>query len=406
MFLIMPATRNNVITLLLGIPFDSLVVHHRFLGRFAIGMSVLHCAWYFKRMSSRLDEHIYLTGLGALICGLVIVATTFDWVRRRWFNVFYWAHYSFVGFFVLTYIHSRQARPFLLVGIGLYAVDKLLRLLWTALPCKTLVFRNRGENIAQVQFPKNRLTELVHKHKVGQYMFVNFPELSWTEWHPFSVTSGPTEPHIELHIRNLGDHTRKIVALSKKCADEGRSTWIRRDGPYGHLDFDYRRYGVLVLVGGGVGIAPIIGILKDIYTRSEAETDNNKLPVPHAIECVNVVWVVRHPAEALTFMGVLNEHVRISEQRTGVNSEGTWKRPELRLKIHCTRTEEAVQPPLVRGRPDFAKVLDEITASYESEPTLVFACGPRGMVNMLWDESCKRTSRKRPVHFHHETFEF
>ena len=53
----------------------------------------------------------------------------------------------------------------------------------------------------------------------GQYYFVNFPELSLTEWHPFSVTSAPTEEFVELHIRALGDHTRKIVALSKKCAE-------------------------------------------------------------------------------------------------------------------------------------------------------------------------------------------
>ena len=44
--------------------------------------------------------------------------------------------------------------------------------------------------------------------------------------------------------------------------------WVRRDGPYGYNKFDYRRYGVLMLVGGGVGIAPIIGLLKDIYGPS------------------------------------------------------------------------------------------------------------------------------------------
>ena len=28
-------------------------------------LSVLHCCWYLKRMTTRLDERIYLTGLGA-----------------------------------------------------------------------------------------------------------------------------------------------------------------------------------------------------------------------------------------------------------------------------------------------------------------------------------------------------
>lgn len=93
-------------------------------------------------------------------------------------------------------------------------------------------------------------------------MFINFPELSLTEWHPFSVSSGPGEDHIELHIRALGDHTREIVALAKQCAIENRQTWIRSDGPYGYLGFNYRRYGVLFLVGGGIGVTPVVSLLK------------------------------------------------------------------------------------------------------------------------------------------------
>ena len=71
---------------------------------------------------------------------------------------------------------------------------------------------------------------------------------------------------MELHIRALGDHTEKIVTLAKICAADGRLPMIRRDGPYGSLQFDYRRYGVLMLVAGGVGITPIIGMLKDTFT--------------------------------------------------------------------------------------------------------------------------------------------
>ena len=97
---------------------------------------------------------------------------------------------------------------------------------------------NKGDTIAQVRFPKNFLTALLGKHKVGQYYFVNFPELSLTEWHPFSVTSGPSEEFVELHIRSLGNHTRKIVALSKACRAENRQVWIRRDGPYGCPGFN------------------------------------------------------------------------------------------------------------------------------------------------------------------------
>ena len=131
-----------------------------------------------------------------------------------------------------------QAQPFLMAGVGAYALDKLLRVVWTLVTRKTIVFRNRGEGMAQAQFPKNPLANLMGKYKVGQYMFVNFPELSLHEWHPFSVSSAPWEPFLELHIRALGDHTKEINALAKECAQENRQTWIRGDGPYGVHDFD------------------------------------------------------------------------------------------------------------------------------------------------------------------------
>ncbi len=78
-------------------------------------------------------------------------------------------------------------------------------------------------------------------HHVGQYYFVNFPALSLTEWHPFSVSSGPREERVELHIRALGDHTRKIVDLAKERAGTNKKTWICIDGPYGNQTFNFRR---------------------------------------------------------------------------------------------------------------------------------------------------------------------
>ena len=399
MFLMVPATRNNILTWTMGQPFDVVVLYHRFLGRFAIACTALHAVMYVDQIAAHLGEYENWTGFGAFVFGMVILLTSVNWVRRNTFNVFYWAHFAFLGFFLLAYLHSRQARPFLIGGIVLYGLDKALRFAWTWLPTRTLVFRNKGD-IAQVRFAKNPLTRLAGRHKVGQYMFVNFPELSLTEWHPFSVTSGPKEDYIELHIRALGNHTRKIVAHSKKCAAENRSTLIRRDGPYGVHSFDYRRYGVVVLVGGGVGIAPIIGILKDIYADHDDSAADSEVP-PHNVECVYVVWAMPKLKEADTFIDVLRDFARTSEERVDL--------PELRLALNVTQADEEhdlLKPPFAAGRPDFSAIFDIITSRHDDESTLVFGCGPGQMVNQLWDQSAKRNTNKRRVHFHHETFEF
>jgi respiratory burst oxidase len=104
--------------------------------------------------------------------------------------------------------------------------------------------------LLQVRFPKNPITSCLEMHQVGQYYFVNFPALSLTEWHPFSVSSGPREDGVEMHIRALGDHTSRIVGLAKDKALESSTTgapartWICIDGPYGVQNFNYRRWRV------------------------------------------------------------------------------------------------------------------------------------------------------------------
>ena len=58
------------------------------------------------------------------------------------------------------------------------------------------------------------------------------------------------------------------------------------------------------------------------------------------MECVYVVWCMKHAKEAATFMHVLDSHRRLAEERDDL--------PELRVTIHCTR-ETAVDPPLTAG---------------------------------------------------------
>ena len=56
MFLVLPATRNNILTWFLGLAFDHIVLHHRFLGRVTIFVSVLHFGWYAQRFIARYNE--------------------------------------------------------------------------------------------------------------------------------------------------------------------------------------------------------------------------------------------------------------------------------------------------------------------------------------------------------------
>jgi hypothetical protein len=61
-------------------------------------------------------------------------------------------------------------------------------MVWGVVPRRTTLLKLKGSKdvVVQVRFPKNPLASLTKMHKVGQYVFVNFPTVSFLEWHPYS----------------------------------------------------------------------------------------------------------------------------------------------------------------------------------------------------------------------------
>lgn len=360
---------------------------------------MVHFLLFFGDWQGKMGEPLYLNGTLALACGLTIYITSINYIRRKLFNLFFFAHYSFVGYFLFAYLHVPECRPFLLVGTALYALDRVLRVLWTGAPRRTQVFVAKGDNMAQVRFPKNVLTQALAKHTVGQYYFVNFPGLSLHEWHPFSVSSGPREDSVELHIRALGDHTTKIVAHAKKCQAKDTHAWIRYDGPYGKMEFEFRRYPVCVLVGGGVGITPVLGMLKDVYNYGRLAQAQQRTTIPHRIQTVYCIWVVPTMKDA---------HGFLPELKAIMKNSALPQMPRLVLWLHVTRAKpEELEHPCLGGRPKLPQLFDQVQREHGKAPTLVFACGPAVMVNELWDLSVQRNKiRGAHVDFHKENFEF
>ena len=184
--------------------------------------------------------------------------------------------------------------------------------------------------------------------------------------------------------------------------------WIRVDGPYGKQHFNYRRYPVLVLVCGGIGVTPVIGILKDIYGVGDLTDDQRMHPKAHCVEKVYVCWVVSNYHQYQWFQEELNMCVASDE----VSKQGGVSRPQLQIDVQITQGE----PPhskkqggalnFIKGRPDMSAYLNVVRKSHDEKAACVFACGPRKLVNRAWDAAgaCSRDGAK--FTFHHETFEF
>ena len=58
-------------------------------------------------------------------------------------------------------------------------------------------------DVIEVQIKKEKINP-----KAGQYIFINCPEISYFQWHPFTLTSAPEEDFISVNVKMVGDWTK------------------------------------------------------------------------------------------------------------------------------------------------------------------------------------------------------
>lgn len=406
-----PATRNSVLVWGLGLPFDRVIVYHRWLGRWMFLTATFHMFWYYamwvkQNLNTTKMQFNDATGLNkwgfwSWFCCLFLIITSFGYFRRRHFEFFFYSHFSFVLIYLFAYWHNEACKPYVLAALVFYALDRVIRGFWGLLPMKTTLIQVKRGDIVQVRFPKHPLARKMQLYKVGQYVFLNFPQLSLMEWHPFSISSGPNETTGEVHIRGLGNHTNQLMERTK--AGGNTPLWIRVDGPYGTHNLNYRRYPVIMLVGGGIGITPAVSILKDIYRVGDYPGAPNRQTMragapPHCVEGIYCVWVIPEEKAYDWFANEFEECFRASEE------DGM---PVLNLWVYVTRQQTVTRTDVcVPGKPDFDAIFATSSEQFPNKAMHAFACGPEMMTSATWDACFAQNKKGRRVDFHHETFEF
>jgi predicted ferric reductase len=97
----------------------------------------------------------------------------------------------------------------------------------------------------------------------GQFAWLRLHRWSLLTDHPFSIASG-TRPDgtVEFTVRHAGDWTRMLGRLH-------RGTTVYLDGPHGTFTVDHIRSTGLVLLAGGVGITPMMSMLRTLADRGD-----------------------------------------------------------------------------------------------------------------------------------------
>jgi len=135
-----------------------------------------------------------------------------------------------------------------------------------------VMLHRRPWQLASVTRLANRMWELdiqpagggrAPGYRAGQFVWMTegkrrFPLFD----HPFSIADSPARPGLSLIIKEAGDFTGGIGKLAP-------GTPIGIDGPYGEFTLDQHPGDSVVLLAGGVGIAPIMGLLRDLVARGD-----------------------------------------------------------------------------------------------------------------------------------------
>ncbi|MCX6429411.1 MAG: ferredoxin reductase family protein [Actinobacteria bacterium] len=87
----------------------------------------------------------------------------------------------------------------------------------------------------------------------------------WYQSHPYSLSAPPTNSHLRITVKGLGDHSKALENMKP-----GARVFI--EGPYGIFTSKNAQVGRhVVLIGGGVGITPLRAIMEEFPNNTQID---------------------------------------------------------------------------------------------------------------------------------------
>ncbi|CAI0546532.1 unnamed protein product [Linum tenue] len=290
-FLFFPVARGSSLLPLIGLNSESSIKYHIWLGHISNTLFTLHGIGYivYWAMTNKLSEMLEwsrtwvsnVAGEIALVMALAMWATSFAPIRRRMFEVFYYAHHLYVLFIFFYVLHvGVDFMCTVLPGIFLFLIDRYLRFLQSQRKARLVSARLLPCGSVELNFSKCQGLQ----YSPTSIMFINVPTISKLQWHPFTVISNSNlEPdELSLVVKCLGSWSQKLSQQISTSADHRLEVSV--EGPYGPVSSHFLRHEALVLISGGSGITPFISIIREIIFQSSSNP-NSQIPSQILLIC-------------------------------------------------------------------------------------------------------------------------
>ncbi|XP_027339718.1 ferric reduction oxidase 7, chloroplastic-like isoform X2 [Abrus precatorius] len=278
-FLFLPVSRGSVLLRYIDIPFEHATRYHVWLGHLTMAIFTLHGLFYVIAwaMDGRLGPELMewkdigvanLPGVISLLAGLLMWVTSLPGVRTWNFELFFYTHQLYIVFVVFLALHVGDFIFTMAAGgIFLFVLDRFLRFCQSRR--KVNVISSRCLPCGTVELVLSKPQNL--RYNALSFIFLQVRELSWLQWHPFSVSSSPLDGkhHLAVLVKVLGKWTARLrdrITDFDALRDSSVIT-ASVEGPYGHEVPYHLMYENLILVAGGIGLSPFLAILSDILHR-------------------------------------------------------------------------------------------------------------------------------------------
>ncbi|CEI67770.1 hypothetical protein FVEN_g9575 [Fusarium venenatum] len=421
---VMLASRESILSLLTGVPYQSFNFLHRWLGYIILAQALLHTiGWVVietKLYAPQPDAAMQLITETYMIWGIVatlLVLLLFILslpivIHRTGYEFFRKAHYVLAMVYIgACYAHWDKLSCFLYSSLLIWFIDRTLRLIrgglihYQYMDDGSVGFKSI--HAAMKYFPDSdngdilRL-DFMHSQdpwNIGQHFYLCFTECSIWQSHPFTPLSLPVlKDGVVRHsyiLRAKQGETKKLAKLAQKRMTEGvtSTTPIILSGSYGESITEGLTPETNILcVAGGTGITYVLPVLLKSILQS-----------PSSLRKVQLIWAIR---KELDKQWVQDELESIYQ---AVDSHG--------IEVNVYVTREAVLPIVIQNtahgdkeadvgtsssapsdsdearngvdrnskncHPDLTEMIPNFVKGTIRGPTIVFASGPGSMISDL-----------------------